>query len=294
MNEIPGTGPLATADVDPTPIFEFFRGSYGTELLTAAVAHFAIFSNLASSSLSRSELQRVLDLQPRPMQVLLTALRAMKLIDIDQHEKYFLTALGQRLVPNSPFDVSDYIGLAATAPGVVEMVQRLKSNRPAGLEEGGDGAAFIYRQGLRSAMDQSERSEHFTMALAGRAKNVAPVLAQRVDLSDASSLLDVGGGTGIYSIALLRRFPQLSAVVFDRPEVLTIAQRMAESYGVADRLTCLAGGHVFRSPAARRRRLAVQYLARLGHPPVSAIGPRLCRRAEPPRSTDHSRRAAER
>ncbi|MSQ95725.1 MAG: methyltransferase, partial [Gemmataceae bacterium] len=32
---------------DPTPIFEHFRGSYGTDLLTAAVAHFNLFGRLA-------------------------------------------------------------------------------------------------------------------------------------------------------------------------------------------------------------------------------------------------------
>lgn len=241
MNDIAPTSPLPQADVDPTAIFEVFRGSYGTELLTAAVAHFNVFPRLDAEPCSPSDLQQALELQPRPLQVLMTALRAMQLVAVDEQGRYCLTALGQRLVPGSPFDVSDYIGLAATAPGVLEMVQRLKTNQPAGLEEGGGGAAFIFRQGLRSAMDQQELSEHFTMALAGRAKNVAPELAQRLDLTGAATLLDVGGGTGIYSIALLRRFTHLSAIVFDRPDVLTIARRMADEYGVADRLSCVAG-----------------------------------------------------
>ncbi|QEG40514.1 methyltransferase [Roseimaritima ulvae] len=241
MNDRAPAGPLPSAEVDPTAIFEVFRGSYGSELLTAAVAHFDVFPRLANAPCSPAELQQALQLQPRPLQVLMTALRAMQLVTVDAQDKYTLTLLGERLVPGSPFDVSDYIGLAATAPGVLEMVQRLKSNQPAGLEEGGDGAAFIYRQGLRSAMDQQALSEHFTMALAGRAKNVAPELARRVDLSGATTLLDVGGGTGIYSIALMRKFPNLSAIVFDRPDVLTIAEKMAAEYGVADRLSCQSG-----------------------------------------------------
>ena len=43
--------------VDPTPIFELFRGNYGTELLTAAVAHFRIFERLAAGPLA-SEMLR--------------------------------------------------------------------------------------------------------------------------------------------------------------------------------------------------------------------------------------------
>ena len=54
-------------------------------------------------------------------------------------------------------------------------------------------------------MEQTQLAEHFTMALSGRAKNVAPVLAERVPLTGAETLLDVGGGTGIYSFALLQK-----------------------------------------------------------------------------------------
>ena len=34
---------LTPPRLDPTPLFELFRGSYATELLTAAVAHFRVF-----------------------------------------------------------------------------------------------------------------------------------------------------------------------------------------------------------------------------------------------------------
>ena len=61
---------------------------------------------------------------------------------------------------------------------------------------------------------EAEASARFlTLSLAGRAKNVAPVLAERVPLDDARTLLDVGGGSGIYSIAWLRRHPALQAIV---------------------------------------------------------------------------------
>jgi 2-polyprenyl-3-methyl-5-hydroxy-6-metoxy-1,4-benzoquinol methylase len=120
------------------------------------------------------------------------------------------------------------------------MVERLRTNKPAGADQE-QGAAFIYRAGVRSAMEQEELARHFTLALAGRAKNVAPVLAERVPLDDAKVLLDVGGGTGIYSIALLQRNPNLRAVVLDRPEVLKVAAEFARDYAVEERLEFRAG-----------------------------------------------------
>lgn len=227
---------------DPTAIFELFRGSYGTELLTAAVAHFDVFGRLARQPRTLAELQADLNLAERPAIVLTTALRAMQLVEKDSTGHFRLTAIAaEHLVRGEEFDVGSYLSLAATTPGVVEMVERLRTNRPAGLSGDEAGAAFIYRDGMKSAMEQAQLAEHFTLALSGRAKNVAPVLAEKIPLDGAKKLLDVGGGTGIYSIAFLRANPELQAIVFDRPEVLKTAARFAAEYGVADRAQLMAG-----------------------------------------------------
>jgi SAM-dependent methyltransferase len=241
--------PLPSASTDPTLLFELFRGSYATELLTAAVAHFGVFGRLAESPQWFDELRMALGLQQRPATVLITALRAMGLIDVVEGRLTLAPLAAEHLVPGGAFDVGDYLGLAAQSPGVLAMVERLKTNKPANFDNA-SGAAFIYRDGIASAMEQAESARHFTLALAGRAKNVAPHLAERVDLSQAKCVLDVGGGTGIYSIALLKRNRRLTAIVLDRPEVLRVAEEMAQQYDVSDRLELLPGD-MFADPLPR-------------------------------------------
>ena len=233
---------------DPTPIFDAFRGNYGTELLTAAVADFNVFGRLAARPMTLEELRAELGLAERPAVVLLTALRAMGLLVRDDRGCLHLSELArEHLVPGGDLDISGYVGLAADSPGVSAMVERLRANRPPGTQPEESGAAFIYREGLHSAMDQEESARRLTMLLAGRARNVAPVLAERLPLPDARLLLDVGGGTGLYSIAWLQRHPELRAVVWDRAEVLKVAAEMAVAHGVADRLECRAGD-MFQDP----------------------------------------------
>jgi len=240
--------PLSLSTTDPTSIFEYFRGSYGTELLTAAVAHFDLFGRLAQQPRTQEELQADLGLAERPAIVLTTALRAMQLLQRDAQGRLELTPVAaEHLVRGNEFDVGGYLGLAATSSGVVEMVERLRSNRPAGLSGDGSGAAFIYRDGMKSAMEQAQLAEHFTLALAGRAKNVAPVLAERMPLPGARMLLDIGGGTGIYSIAFLRANPGLNAIVLDRPEVLKTADGFVREYGVSTRVH-LQAADMFADP----------------------------------------------
>ncbi len=230
---------------DPTPIFEYFRGSYGTELLTAAVAHFDLFTSLCDHPQSLDDLASALGIDHRPAVVLITALRAMGLID-SREGKLFASKLAvDHLVPGAEFDVGNYIGLAASAPGVMQMVDLLKSNRP--LDGGGSGTAFIYRDGFKSAMEEAETARHLTLALAGRAQNVAPALAKAVSLPEGGLILDVGGGTGIYSYAMLQKHRSTRAIIFDRPEVLSVADEMSRRYGVRDRVT-MVPGDMFADP----------------------------------------------
>src|SRR5262245_14008504 len=118
--------------LDPTSLFEHFRGAYATELLTAAVAHFRVFEVLAENSLATDAFQAKLNLARRPFVVLTTALRAMNVLQLNG-DRWELTTLSRNhLLPGGPHFVGDYIGLAAQSPGALEMVERLRTNRPAG------------------------------------------------------------------------------------------------------------------------------------------------------------------
>lgn len=244
MHSEPARRSAITSPVtDPTPIFEHFRGVHGSELLTAAVTHFNVFGRLQHGPEDIETLRSELKLQKRPAVVLFTALKAMGFLKEVEGRLTLTQLAAEHLVPGGDFDCGDYVGLAAQSPGVLTMVDLLKSNRPLGTDDSG-GAAFIYRDGIRSAMEAEDSARHFTLALAGRAKNVAPALAEAVSMRDSKLLLDVGGGTGIYTYALLQKNPHLRAVIFDRPEVLKVAADMGKEYGVLDRCE-LTGGDMF-------------------------------------------------
>lgn len=225
---------------DPTALFELYRGQFATSLLVVAVAEFDLFGHLAGGPLTIEQLAGRTSLADRPLQVLLTALRAMGTLERLPDGRHQLTALAaEHLVPGGDYFVGDYFALARDSAEVRELVARLRSNRPKGADDA--GAGFIFRDGLKSAMEEAKAARHFTLALAGRAKNVAPVLAAQLPLPGVTRLVDVGGGTGVYSLALLRANPQLHAVVWDRPEVLRIAAEFAAGAGLVDRLELQAG-----------------------------------------------------
>lgn len=234
--------PLNPPRADPAPVLDLLRAHHATELLVAAVTHLNVFGLLAERPRTREELRDALQVADRAAHVLITALRAMGLATVDAHGRLVPSALAaEHLTPGTPFDLGDYAGLAATSSGVLSMVECLRTNRPVGANRGGSGAPFTSRAGTPSAMERPELARHFTLALAGRSRSVAPVVAERLSVDGARTVLDVGGGTGLYSIALLQRHPALRAMVLDRPQVLRVTAEQAARHGVANRLDCVAG-----------------------------------------------------
>ena len=68
-------------------------------------------------------------------------------------------------------------------------------------------------------------------------------LAPLADAYDfrARTLVDVGGGNGSLSAIILRRHPQLEAVIYDQPQVLEAADRYLSDAGLRERCRLVAG-----------------------------------------------------
>ncbi|MFH1263662.1 MAG: methyltransferase [Pseudomonadota bacterium] len=68
-----------------------------------------------------------------------------------------------------------------------------------------------------------------------------PRVAAALRTLPGTRMLDVGGGSGAYSIAILRKNRRLRATLFDRSVVLPLAQRYVAKAGFSDRFTFQAG-----------------------------------------------------
>ncbi|MDQ3817526.1 MAG: acetylserotonin O-methyltransferase [Acidobacteriota bacterium] len=66
-------------------------------------------------------------------------------------------------------------------------------------------------------------------------------LGRAYDFSQHHRLLDIGGGTGAYSIALCQSYESLRAVVFDLPHVARLAAEYIQACGLSSRIEARAG-----------------------------------------------------
>jgi predicted O-methyltransferase YrrM len=73
------------------------------------------------------------------------------------------------------------------------------------------------------------------------ARDLAPKVAARLDLTGVRRLLDLGGGPATYAITFAQANPELRATVFDLPLPLEIARENIAQNGLTDRVGTLAG-----------------------------------------------------
>lgn len=93
---------------------------------------------------------------------------------------------------------------------------------------------------LMPSMDmESRRAFIGAMHVIGR--RLSEEIAASIDGSGYRKLMDVGGGSGTYTIAFLRKNPGLRALIFDLPEVVPMARERLAAEGLLDRTELAAG-----------------------------------------------------
>lgn len=92
--------------------------------------------------------------------------------------------------------------------------------------------------------DDKAKTRAFVLAMHERARGIGSVLSHLVDLQGRRRLLDVGGGPGTYSVALVQRTPGLRSTVLDLPGVLEVTRELIDQSGVADRIDLMPGDYL--------------------------------------------------
>lgn len=90
-----------------------------------------------------------------------------------------------------------------------------------------------------------EETERFIEAMDSlvRARGDAEVVAERLDLSKVSELLDVGSGPATYPISFCRKHATLRATVFDLPATLKVTARFVRASDVSNRVRLIQGDY---------------------------------------------------
>ncbi len=215
-------------EIPEVQTFEHLRAAvngytYSRVILTAL--DLDIFSVVGGQSWTISRLARAVGASERGIDILCRNLASLGLLDF-QNGRYKNSPLGATaLNKKSPEYRGAYLSLLQQHwTEWSQLTATVKSGKPLP-----DDAPFL----------EEEHRRAFTWAMHHRSRDMAPRIAKHIDLRGATTLLDVGGGPGTYTLALLAKWPKLHGTVGDRPAALQVARAVARKHPAGKRLSYL-------------------------------------------------------
>jgi SAM-dependent methyltransferase len=235
-----------------TAVSSVAYGFMGSQALFAAL-ELGIFTELHAGPVRLDELARRLGAEPTPLRALLEACVATELLERDGDRYRNSPGAERYLVRHARGYVGDYYlrQIAATLYPQVPAARAVVAGRP-----GGTYAGFL---------DDPVRVEEFIRGQHAGSSGPAYLFAKTHDLARFTCLLDLGGGSGAFSIEAVRRHG-LSAIVVDHAAVVAVARRIVEEAGLAERIRCVAGDAVTGAWPAGADLILLSYV-------VSSYGP---------------------
>jgi hypothetical protein len=205
------------------------NGYWATGILGAAASH-SLFTHLESGADTAVQLAARAGISERGAQTILDGLVSLGLVELCEGGYRNSADAAAFLVEGKPACYSDFaqlkmahMGSLATLPDVVR--------------NGGP---------LTDVTVEVADNPHWrgvVTAIAAQSVPVAKIAADRLGLAEAGeiSILDVGGGSGIYSAIWLGLNPAARSTQLDWEPINAMARRLVAERGVAERFSCVDG-----------------------------------------------------
>jgi predicted O-methyltransferase YrrM len=202
--------------------------SFQVACLLTAGAVLDVFSPLHAKTMTAAALARKLGTDRRATTFLLDALAALGLL-IKRDDSYSV-----------PEDVAKLL-TEQSRENILPMVRHLANSLRRWAE-----LARVAQTGKPAEVGPSVRGEAADRAdfIAGMHTISKPIAAEVIDLLRPLKfrhVLDIGGGSGMWTIAFLRAVRRARATLFDLPAVIPMAEKRFAEAGLADRVTLVGG-----------------------------------------------------
>jgi hypothetical protein len=209
-------------------------GIFSSDLLITAIGYLDFFNWLRKNPSDLQGICKGLKLAERPADVMLTFFLSLELIKkvgtqyrVGENGRVFFT-------DSSKFDLRGYFNSLRERPICQDILGVLKTNTPfnwANLPKGNEWA---------KAMAKKKFAGSFTAAMDSRGAIIAPVLAEKMNCTKYTKLLDIAGASGIYSCALVRKYPHLQASVLEKSPVDSIAKDAIREEGLSKKISVIS------------------------------------------------------
>jgi ubiquinone/menaquinone biosynthesis C-methylase UbiE len=191
---------------------------------------------LHSGAKTAEELAALTGTHARSLYRLLRALSSSGVFREDHEHRFSLTALSDSLRDEAPDSVA---GLAWVRG---DWQYRAWGDLLHNVRTGETAFEHVFGEPLFDFLRHSpEKAALFDRAMVGVHGRETEALLSSFDFSNIRVLADIGGGNGSVLTAILRKYPAMRAILFDRADVVDRARAELDTTGLSDRLQFMAG-----------------------------------------------------
>jgi hypothetical protein len=225
--------------VTPSPyrILEIGLAFFASRTLIAGVG-MQLFSELGEKAMTGAELQKALGLHDRANPDFFDALLALGFLEREgdgpsaryrntPDTAHFLVR-GKESYMGGIFEYSD-ARLYKAWGDLTEGLRTGKATNEVKLSTSKGAFAELYKD--------PARTEQFVEGMAGSLVHNAYALAEKYDFGRYKTMCDIGGSSGVLSIAVARKHAHLKIITTDLPQVTPHAQRKVDRAGLGERIT---------------------------------------------------------
>jgi acetylserotonin N-methyltransferase len=212
----------------------------------AVADELGVFAALASAPATADEIKQRLGFNRRGTDVLLSMLSALGLLVARDGRHELADVTRTYLLPDSPYYWGPLLRVLGVVPQQHEALIRA-------LRDPDDRAAPMEVARAQKDASPTDAAEAWTRGQIAKAQAEAVTrlmhchslpasvgVARNGNLRGVSRLLDVGGGSGCFSIAIAQQFPSIRCTVLELPAVCDAAQRYIADGGVAERVDTMS------------------------------------------------------
>ncbi len=207
-------------------------------------AELGVADALAHGPRHPAELANDLRVHERSVYRLLRALASAGIFAEDEHGRFSLTPMAELLRSDVP---------GSQRPNVRMMVGQFFETWSRLIESVRTGKPAFDTRHRKTFFDHLAQNpgeaQLFDDAMTARNERKTRAMLEVYDFRDVDVLADIGGGNGQALIAVLKSFPRMRGILFDRPGVIARARAAAERAMLADRCDLVAGDFLDQIPA---------------------------------------------
>lgn len=198
--------------------------------------HIDLFTKLSGGAKTIDEISAETKVPRNRVMTLVTALSSIGAVSFSDGKVANSPAAEQFLVQGAKYDFGDYLRYQIDKQ-MYPFLQQLNEVVDGSLDADAIDSYAHWMSDSEQALLYSE-SQHSGSLGPGR------TLARKVDLSNAKTLLDVGGGTGAMTISLCKAYPELQSTVIDFPNVAEIGWKFISEADLVNRVRYIPGNAI--------------------------------------------------